>query len=81
MLGERREARIPLRADEVEPSSRLAERCRIRPIDRVPALAPSTHETGLLESCEMLRNRLPCDRELARELRRRGGAEVDKPFD
>ena len=67
MLREGREARVPLRADDLEPAGRLPQRPRVGAIDRIPPLPRAGDEPRLLEGREVLRDGLSGDRQLVRE--------------
>src|SRR3954468_13822507 len=71
MALQRGEPIVPLGADLLHPADRLRERRRRQRVARLAAGAGHLDEPGVLQRGEVLRDRLPRDRELARELGRR----------
>ena len=80
MTREGREARVPLRADDLEPAGRLPSGAtRARTCFSPPAFRAD--EPRLLEGREVLRDRLSGDRQLVGELGRGRRAERGEPLD
>ena len=69
--GERFEPFVPPTADALDPTGRIPERSEVELVTRLPAAAFRVYESGLAQRCEVLGHRLPGDRQLGGELRRR----------
>jgi hypothetical protein len=81
MSVERRQALVPLAADAFHPRDRVGERARRQAVPRLAARASRVHQSGFAQRRQVLGDGLPCDGEVPRELRRRGGAACGQGLD